>query len=78
MWLLNNPFKAFEEYYTPNTDAKFNLISIISLNKWDRLSNSNQLLNKINDYDNLSIDDILLVDPENGNEIKAKKITYFK
>lgn len=77
MWLLDNPFKVFSDVYSQQEDATFNLISIISLEKWETLDNQHELLTAVQANENLELTEIELTDPENEEPIRAKKITYF-
>lgn len=78
MWHIKSPFKVFDYIYTPNTDAIFSLIFLVSIDKYNTFDNTELLESMLKDYNNLKIEDKKIKDPNNpANLIDVKLISFF-
>ncbi|MCY7019540.1 NgoPII family restriction endonuclease [Streptococcus sanguinis] len=78
MWLLENPFTVFNYIYTPNPKADFNLFALVSDEHFSNFENMQQLIELSNSIDSLSIDDVLVKNPNNPAQLlDCKKITFY-
>lgn len=78
MWHIKSPFKVFDYIYTPNTNAIFSLIFLVSIDKYNTFDNTELLESMLKDYNNLKIEDKKIKDPNNpANLIDVKLISFF-
>lgn len=77
MWLLDNPFTVFNYLYSPKQDVGFNLFALVSSSHFDSFSNKDRLFELVKTNDSLSIEDVLVKNPNNPAQlIQCKKITF--
>ncbi|UOP05221.1 NgoPII family restriction endonuclease [Conchiformibius kuhniae] len=75
MWGIANPWKVFDYVYQRDFNKSFNFMCIINEQKWQTLTNRQDLLD-IQD-NNLTIRDVQIQNPNNPAELKnAKLIVY--
>ncbi len=79
MWGISNPFNVFQYIYTKNKNHRFNLMVIISLEKFKSFENSIELLSLSLTVPNLKIRTKQIYDPNNkANLVDAMLITFSK
>lgn len=77
MWLIDNPWKAFDYIYQRDNSKKFNFMCIISTEKWNSFENRNDLLDLSNRIERLNISDKQVKNPDNPAQlIDVKLITF--
>jgi hypothetical protein len=79
MWHIESPFKIFKHLNLPDSHASFSLTCLMTVEKFSRFSLEDQnLLLEAQDL-GLSIQDVLIDDPNNPvKQIQAKFITFTK
>lgn len=79
MWGIENPWKVFGYIYQRKVQMEFNFMCLISIEKWEQLSNKNELIKLINTNADATINDVDVKNPDNPAKlIKAKLITFTK
>ncbi|MBT3447728.1 MAG: NgoPII family restriction endonuclease [Candidatus Thioglobus sp.] len=75
MWIVENPAKVFDYVFEYDKSAKFQLVCLMSKNKYDSfLQNDRELLHQVNGLD---IKDVKIRNPNNSADLlNAKLITY--
>lgn len=77
MWGIENPWKVFDYIYKKDTSKNFNFMCIINDKKWERFNNKQMLLNLEKSNSNLSIQNVVIKDPDNPARLRnAKLIKY--
>lgn len=77
MWLLSNPFKVFNYVYTPKQEANFNLLCLLSSEKFKKFPEHVKLRNLAKSNPNLVIANVQVKDPNNpARLIDCTQITF--
>lgn len=74
---IENPWRAFDYVYKPNSQAGFNFFCIINSEKWLTLDNRKKLIALCEKYSALQMVDVKIKNPDNPVNLRlAKLITY--
>lgn len=78
MWLLENPFNVFKYIYIPEENKSFNLFGLVSEEKYNSFSNTDELEKLSKEKQSLDIADVQVKNPNNPAQlILCKKITFY-
>lgn len=77
MWHIENPFKVFDYVYRRDFNHQFNFMAIINDEKWQSLSNTDELIKLIDKTPNASLTDIKIKNPNNPAQLKSAKLIQF-
>lgn len=79
MWLLKNPFVFFKDIYSVQENANFNLFCLVSQDHYRSFKNISKLEMLMKENKNLSVENVLVNDPNGKKEkLECKKIVFFK
>ena len=74
---IENPWRAFDYVYKPNSQAGFEFFCIINSEKWLTLANRKKLIALCEEYPALKMADVKVKNPDNPAKLRlAKLITY--
>lgn len=77
MWGIDNPWSVFNYAYSRDENKEFNFMCIINEEKWNKLSNTNELM-ELSTVDNgLYIKDIRIKNPDNPAQLRNAKLIKF-
>ena len=77
MWVIENPWNVFDYIYRRDNN-QFNFMAIINDEKWNTFNNTTELLNLSKENTALTIDDVLVQNPDNPAQMRpAKLIKYY-
>lgn len=77
MWHIENPFRVFDYVYQRDFNHQLNFMAIINDEKWKSFSNTDKLINLINETPNASLSNIKIKNPNNPAQLKSAKLIQF-
>lgn len=78
MWHIENPWKVFDYVYSRNFQAEFNFMCLISLDKWEKLENRDELVTLQKNYPALKILDVKIKNPDNPCLLREAKLIQYE
>lgn len=77
MWGIENPWKVFSYVYERDTSKSFNFMCIINKTKWDKFTNTNELVTAAKKNPALKIQDVRIKNPDNPAQLNDAKLISF-
>lgn len=77
MWGIENPTKVFEYVYKRDNLNKFTFMCLINCNKWKSFQNRYELEQLADKIDELRIEDVSILNPDNPSQLNAAKLITF-
>lgn len=77
MWGIENPWRVFSYIYTRNTGKDFTFMCIINEEKWNSLTNNEDLQNLAKQVEALNIEDVRIKNPDNPAQLRNAKLISF-
>ena len=78
MWGIENPWRVFRYIYEPENPAKFNFMCIINDDKWEKLENTDLLIQAARSDSMLQIKDVRVKNPDNPAELRSAKLISYR
>lgn len=78
MWGIENPWKAFAYVLNEPTNVDFSMECIVRNDKWESFENRNDLVQLAHQTNGLTINDVLIKDPNNPARLNEAKLIMFR